>query len=135
MDFIDRLYDKISGTPNLTLPVLIGYQNEKSGVFIYPITGSTILEATMDGEEFISLPFQIVIKDKDQALVQGTSNLISQSLGSLNAADLTSEDGSWWRGEQGLLVDPQSAIQGLDQHGYYGYMFQAKANIYTQGEI
>ena len=123
-DFSEVLRDFIN-TLNLPLTCTLDYLSEKEGLVLYPLPGGKVEDEDMAGTQTVSLPFEIAIKSRDQALNNTILWQINAALSKMDL-ELPSKNGSYEF--LGLKID-KPYLNDLDEQGFYIYLLDVTANL------
>lgn len=111
MDLLEQLVASIN-TQNL--PTLkIGYVSDEESFVVYPLPGSRVTKAYMDGTAELVINYEIIHKSKDQELINATLWQVQSYLEMIE--DLPSTEYTFI----GLEVTNKPYIQSLDTQGWY----------------
>ena len=128
-DFSEVLRDFIN-TLNLPLTCTLDYLSEKEGLVLYPLPGGKVEDEDMAGTQTVSLPFEIAIKSRDQALNNTILWQINAALSKIDL-DLPSKNKSY--NFLGLAVD-KPYLNDLDEQGFYIYLLDVTASLEIERE-
>jgi hypothetical protein len=128
-DFSEVLRDFIN-TLNLPLTCTLDYLSEKEGLVLYPLPGGKVEDEDMAGTQTVSLPFEIAIKSRDQALNNTILWQINAALSKMDL-DLPSKNKSY--NFLGLAVD-KPYLNDLDEQGFYIYLLDVTASLEIERE-
>lgn len=111
----------------LELPMVarLDYLNETDDLVIYALPGGKVEEEDMAGTQTLSIPFEIAIKSKDQAIASTILWEINKALSAFNL-ELPSKNGSYTF--LTLSVEAPS-LNDLDEQGFYVYLLDITARI------
>jgi hypothetical protein len=128
-DFSEVLRDFIN-TLNLPLTCTLDYLSEKEGLVLYPLPGGKVEDEDMAGTQTVSLPFEIAIKSRDQALNNTILWQINAALSKIDL-DLPSKNQSY--NFLSLAVD-KPYLNDLDEQGFYIYLLDVTASLEIERE-
>jgi len=128
-DFSEVLLEHIKSIQS-KIPSALGYLDEKEGLVIYPLPGGKVEDEDMAGIQTISLPFEIAIKSRDQALNNTILWQINAALSKMDL-DLPSKNKSY--NFLGLAVD-KPYLNDLDEQGFYIYLLDVTASLEIERE-
>lgn len=128
-DFSEVLRDFIN-TLNLPLTCTLDYLSEKEGLVLYPLPGGKVEDEDMAGTQTVSLPFEIAIKSRDQALNNTILWQINAALSKMDL-DLPSKNKSY--NFLNLAVD-KPYLNDLDEQGFYIYLLDVTASLEIERE-
>lgn len=128
-DFSEVLLEHIKSIQS-KIPSALGYLDEKEGLVIYPLPGGKVEGEDMAGTQTVSLPFEIAIKSRDQALNNTILWLINAALSKMDL-DLPSKNKSY--NFLGLAVD-KPYLNDLDEQGFYIYLLDVTASLEIERE-
>jgi len=129
-NFQDVLLEHINNITKLPLQARLDYfKDDKDDLVINALSGGTIDKEYMDGTREVSLPFEIAVKSKSNAVAIDTIWLINGDLSSFDI-DLSSTDNSYTF--LSLKVD-KPGINGKDEQGYFVYSMQVTAKLEITG--
>lgn len=124
MDFLDRLQDEIN-TLNLPVNLLQGYLGTNESLVIYPLPGSTLIDAYMDGTEKWQMNYEIAYKSKSQRDINAVLWAIHNKLDTLTY--LTSDDNSFEY--EGLTITDKPFINQIDDQGWFVFLLDVQARL------
>lgn len=128
-DFSEVLRDFIN-TLNLPLTCTLDYLSEKEGLVLYPLPGGKVEDEDMAGTQTVSLPFEIAIKSRDQAL---NNTILWQINAALSKMDLNLPSKNKSYNFLGLAVD-KPYLNDLDEQGFYIYLLDVTASLEIERE-
>ncbi|WP_314828540.1 minor capsid protein [Streptococcus cristatus] len=128
-DFSEVLLEHIKSIQS-KIPSALGYLDEKEGLVIYPLPGGKVEGEDMAGTQTVSLPFEIAIKSRDQALNNTILWQINAALSKMDL-DLPSKNKSY--NFLGLAVD-KPYLNDLDEQGFYIYLLDVTASLEIERE-
>lgn len=123
-DFIERLKGIIDGLA-LPIPARTDYLNENEDLVIYALPGGKVEEEDLAGTQIVSLPFEIAIKSRDQALNNAILWQINTALSAFDL-DIPSQNDSYTF--LSLSVEAPS-LNDLNEQGFYIYLLDVTARI------
>lgn len=125
MDFIERLAEKVNQIPNLPIKVEPGYLKATESFVFYPLPGSRVVQAYMDGTSDQQLNFEFAIKSKIQGDINQTLWKVQNELEQLE--ELQSQDGSFEFEE--IVITNKPFINQADDQGFFIFLLNVQANI------
>ncbi|WP_149556558.1 minor capsid protein [Streptococcus cristatus] len=128
-DFSEVLLEHVKSIQS-KIPSALGYLDEKEGLVIYPLPGGKVEGEDMAGTQTVSLPFEIAIKSRDQALNNTILWQINAALSKMDL-DLPSKNKSY--NFLGLAVD-KPYLNDLDEQGFYIYLLDVTASLEIERE-
>lgn len=129
-NFQTVLLSHINNIKGISLRARLDYfEDDKDDLVINALSGGIIDKEYMDGTREVSLPFEIAVKSKLNAVAIDTIWLINGDLSSFDI-DLPSTDNSY--NFLSLKVD-KPGINGKDEQGYFVYSMQVTAKLEITG--
>lgn len=129
-NFQQVLLDHINNIEHIPLKARLDYfEDDKDDLVINALSGGVVDKEYMDGTREVSLPFEIAVKSKSNAVAIDTIWLINGDLSSFDI-DLPSTDNSYTF--LSLKVD-KPGINGKDEQGYFVYSMHVTAKLEITG--
>lgn len=123
-DFIEILHEFVNGL-GLPISARLDYLSELDDLVIYALPGGKVEEEDMAGTQIVSLPFEIAIKSKDQALANTVLWKINTALSAFDLS-LPSNNNSYTF--LSLEVEAPS-LNDLNEQDYYIYLLDVTARL------
>ncbi|GGE26286.1 minor capsid protein [Streptococcus himalayensis] len=129
-NFQEVLLAHINNIKDIPLKARLDYfEDNQDDLVINALSGGIIEKEYMDGTREVSLPFEIAVKSKTNAVAIDTIWLINGDLSSFDI-ELPSSDNSYTF--LSLKVD-KPGINGKDEQGYFVYSMQVIATLEITG--
>ncbi|HFI0618769.1 TPA: minor capsid protein [Streptococcus suis] len=129
-NFQNVLLAHINNIKDLPLRARLDYfEDDKDDLVINALSGGIIDKEYMDGTREVSLPFEIAVKSKTNAVANDIIWLLNGDLSDFDL-DLPSTDNSYTF--LSLKVD-KPGINGKDEQGYFIYSMQVTAKLEITG--
>ncbi|MCF3942210.1 minor capsid protein [Oceanobacillus alkalisoli] len=125
MDFIERLAERVNQIPNLPIRVEPGYLGAGESFVFYPLPGSRITQAFMDGTSDQQLNFEFAMRSTIQGKINQTLWVVQNELEQLE--ELESQDGSFEF--QNIVITNKPFINQADDQGFFTFLLDIQANI------
>ena len=130
MDLLERLQERINSIQNLPYKCLADYLDANSGLRIYSLSGSNVVQAYMDGSKDEEVNFEIAIRSDDSAQCETTLWSIQSVLEKLKQNEIKSSDSGFIFNS--LTITNKPFINQEDEKGLFTYMLDIQANITTE---
>ncbi|AFU88675.1 putative minor capsid protein [Streptococcus phage phiNJ2] len=129
-NFQNVLLAHINNIKDLPLKARIDYfEDDKDDLVINALSGGIIDKEYMDGTREVSLPFEIAVKSKTNAVANDIIWLLNGDLSDFDI-DLASTDNSYTFLS---LTVGKPGINGKDEQGYFVYSMQVTAKLEVAG--
>ncbi|KPJ22133.1 minor capsid protein [Streptococcus phocae] len=128
-DFAIVLRQFIAGL-DLGIKPRLDYLTRVEDLAIYPMPGGKVIEEYMDGTREISLPFEIAIKTKDQALANNAMWTINSALSHFDLKLPSLNDSYTFTS----LDVEKPFLNDLSDQGFYIYVLDITAHLEIEGE-
>lgn len=129
-DFSVVLRDYINSL-SLSLPCKLDYLAEQASLVVYPLPGGKVEKAYMNGNQVVSLPFEVAVKSTDQQETSSILWVINSALANVGL-ELPSQNNSY----QFLSLEvAQPFLNDRDDQGFYVYMLDLTARLETNGGL
>lgn len=125
MDFTERLNDTINAIPGLPLRSRLGYLGTEESLVIYPLPGSNVIAAYMDGTKDENLNYEIAMKSRDQEKISSTLWLVARTLEETKVIE--SKDDSFKF--DGLRITNLPFVNNADEQGWFTFLLNVQATI------
>ncbi|MDZ5503169.1 minor capsid protein [Enterococcus cecorum] len=123
-DFIEALAEFLNAL-GLPLQARLDYLSEHEDLVIYSLPGGQVISEDMSGTQTVRLPFEIVVKSKDQQKANTILWAINYALSAMTV-QIDSLNGSY----EFLNLDVSKPfINDKDEQGFYIYMLDITATI------
>lgn len=123
-DFIESLANFLNAL-SLPLKARLDYLSEHEDLVIYSLPGGQVISEDMAGTQTVRLPFEIVVKSKDQQKANTILWVINYALSAMTV-QIDSLNGSY----EFLNLDVSKPfINDKDEQGFYIYMLDITATI------
>ena len=123
-DFIEALAEFLNAL-GLPLQARLDYLSEHEDLVIYSLPGGQVVGEDMAGTQTVRLPFEIVVKSKDQQKANAILWAINYALSAMNV-QIDSLNGSY----EFLNLDVSKPfINDKDEQGFYIYVLDITATI------